>query len=937
MHNRIDRERDQEEARIKMHNRIDKARDQTEKRIEMHRLIDQDRDITETRIEMHRRLADERRRIQERKVYENGPYINRYLKSIDLDTGFNVICLSCAEYKSTYACTGVQVLSNAQQKKYLINNNKNLISKNGKSYICKSCRSQIDANKFPKKSEKHHQKFSGFPNAFKRKLKQVTNYSKVLEKRKLANNKENINQVLELNKLEAHLLKLVIPFVRIAHCQRGSYFKVKGNLILISANVSQSLSKILPLNQDILPVCFKRKLEYKGNYLEEIIDKDKVNQYFSFYKEYNPLYENIELQEDRIDQFETESLNVAKSFEENAIKPTEDSISDDEDSTSESDEDCLDEYDFSLGPEEDAKVDEQTFFRDQSTVFCNKYEEDVGVPTVANKLANIIVNVEILNKIDYEDYEAENLDINDEINLEEVKEFWDDINIEVVDQNKHFQEYKEVEDEFCQNVEDRQNEKDIKKTSKNQRIIYSETLRRMEKISVAPGEKGKFQNWGDDVFLEEKCFPELFPFGIGGYLSQTATNEGDPLGFAAYVKHRVLSAEPKYRNNSSYIFFLLLVKELIQLKRCRQTYMRQATKAPNLTKETLLNVKPQDLSRYNRSYEVFKTMRGTSMYFEEAKKNVMATLRQNGSPSLFVTLSCAEYSWKGLLKEILEASKGREVTEEELDNLTSQQRNKLISENVVQSTLHFQKRIEKELKLMTFSKFFDDKCSFSVISYFYRIEFQQRGAPHVHCLVWLKDDEGNPAPTFWASEDDDINKEMKIKKIEEIADQLITASIDSAICDEHKKELENLNQDRDTSEVCSVCYTAKYDFMECPKHQLYRVDSDSCPDCIDLKELAKKCQTHNHTFTCKKRRKKVTVRGREGHGRMDGKIEGTRMSNYIECRFNFPQFPLNRTVFVLGLSKDLSEEEVNQRKTDLKKIKKFLIRQTHTENNEEDQ
>ena len=63
--------------------------------------------------------------------------------------------------------------------------------------------------------------------------------------------------------------------------------------------------------------------------------------------------------------------------------------------------------------------------------------------------------------------------------------------------------------------------------------------------------------------------------------------------------------------------------------------MRQATKLPNLSKETVKNVKLQDLSRYNRSYEVFKTMRGTSMYYEDAKKNVMAILRQNGSPSLF--------------------------------------------------------------------------------------------------------------------------------------------------------------------------------------------------------------------------------------------------------------------------------------------------------------
>ena len=93
------------------------------------------------------------------------------------------------------------------------------------------------------------------------------------------------------------------------------------------------------------------------------------------------------------------------------------------------------------------------------------------------------------------------------------------------------------------------------------------------------------------------------------------------------------------------------------------------------------------------------------MYYEEAKKNVMAVLRQNGSPSLFVTLSCAEYSWESLLKEILETVKGRKVSDKEIKDLTIQERNKLISENVVQSTLHFQKRIEKELKLMTFPYF----------------------------------------------------------------------------------------------------------------------------------------------------------------------------------------------------------------------------------------
>ena len=79
----------------------------------------------------------------------------------------------------------------------------------------------------------------------------------------------------------------------------------------------------------------------------------------------------------------------------------------------------------------------------------------------------------------------------------------------------------------------------------------------------------------------------------------------------------------------------------------------------------------------------------------------------------------------------------------------------------------------------------------------------------------------------------------------------------------------------------------------------------------------------------------MTIKGNEGHGRNDGKIEGNKISDYVECRFTFPKFPSNRTVFIRGLPKDLSEEKAKQRKDDLKKIKKFLIRQTHKENNEE--
>ena len=46
------------------------------------------------------------------------------------------------------------------------------------------------------------------------------------------------------------------------------------------------------------------------------------------------------------------------------------------------------------------------------------------------------------------------------------------------------------------------------------------------------------------------------------------------------------------------------------------------------------------------------------------------------------------------------------------------------------------------------------------------------------------------------------------------------------------------------------------------------------------------------------------------------------------CRFNYPHFPIKETTFIPGLSKDLSEEDIVYIKSDYKKIRKFLIRQT---------
>ena len=279
--------RDLTEERKKKDAQVDKVRDQTEERKNMHNLIDKVRDQKAERKDMHNKIEYNRRETVERKKYQEDWQVRQFLRSVDSDTGFNVICACCAEYKSRYACTGIQVISPSKQRKYLINQ-KLVMSKDGKRYLCKVCRGHIDKENIPTKSEKLGWKYANIPAYLKKQIRRVSSYSKVVKKRRLSKDQRNLDQALELNKLEAHLLKLIIPFVRIAHCPRGAYFKVRGNLILISADVSHSLSRILPVSQSIIPVCFKRKLEYKGNYLEEVIDKEKVKAYFDFYKFNNP-------------------------------------------------------------------------------------------------------------------------------------------------------------------------------------------------------------------------------------------------------------------------------------------------------------------------------------------------------------------------------------------------------------------------------------------------------------------------------------------------------------------------------------------------------------------------------------------------------------------------------------------------------------------------
>merc|ERR1711873_196259 len=79
---------------------------------------------------------------------------------------------------------------------------------------------------------------------------------------------------------------------------------VKGPMITVEADVTKTLNeKILPRQQELIPLALKRKLSYKGTVMEEMVSKNKVQEYFDYFKKYNPLFEDEILDIERIDNW----------------------------------------------------------------------------------------------------------------------------------------------------------------------------------------------------------------------------------------------------------------------------------------------------------------------------------------------------------------------------------------------------------------------------------------------------------------------------------------------------------------------------------------------------------------------------------------------------------------------------------------------------------
>ncbi|XP_058494640.1 uncharacterized protein LOC131465769 [Solea solea] len=250
-------------------------------------------------------------------------------------------------------------------------------------------------------------------------------------------------------------------------------------------------------------------------------------------------------------------------------------------------------------------------------------------------------------------------------------------------------------------------------------------------LNLAPGEGNSPVKMLSDLANEAKCFPVLFPLGHNTY------HESRPyrLTMSRYLNNRILHADSRFAQNVEYIFFGQYMSEIQQVVSSVSIALRKG-KGDGTTQKVSNRLLKDDeslkkLLQYDEGYRFLKPIRGTPSFWQGVQRDLIACVRQLGIPTWFCSFSSADLRWTNLLHSILK-QEGRTQT---VESLEWADRCDLLRRNPVTAARMFDFRWHVFLNEVLKSPLHPIG---KIIDYFYRVEFQQRGSPHVHCLFWIE-------------------------------------------------------------------------------------------------------------------------------------------------------------------------------------------------------
>lgn len=182
-----------------------------------------------------------------------------------------------------------------------------------------------------------------------------------------------------------------------------------------------------------------------------------------------------------------------------------------------------------------------------------------------------------------------------------------------------------------------------------------------------------------------------------------------------------------FEKNITYLFHAINHYEFLRLTNSASIHMRMS--ANNHSQITIndLNNLNHNPDLLQNSYMFMKYIKGTSAYWKNNLLNLLSMFKQLGPPSLFVTLSANDMHWPELIMTLKMCSFEKAKS---LKNALN-----FVKEDPYMTALHFQRRFKALLKHVINGKLLP---SGKVVDYFVRVEFQNRGSPHLHIFFWIE-------------------------------------------------------------------------------------------------------------------------------------------------------------------------------------------------------
>jgi len=210
-----------------------------------------------------------------------------------------------------------------------------------------------------------------------------------------------------------------------------------------------------------------------------------------------------------------------------------------------------------------------------------------------------------------------------------------------------------------------------------------------------------------DKFLEAKIFPTLFPNSHGGWYYH---NNG--ISFSSYLKIRTYSIDPRWRDDQQWAFLSFDRLSKSKIHGVNNVVIGSNSNRPkNLTAKEFVN----EDDYFENGRIMPNTIQGSKSYFFTKFLELKAILKVLGLPTYFITLTSNDHD--EALKPFL---RGRPANQCPLE-----------------VTDYFMQKFHSIKTLLTGP----NSILGEVEDHWYRLEIQQRGAVHVHMIIWVKDNE----------------------------------------------------------------------------------------------------------------------------------------------------------------------------------------------------